>query len=157
MDAVLLVTQASNGALSGRRFSAAGSASLKHSSKLRQRLSSRSRLRLHSRNFGKPLHLTHAVDGEPGPSTQATSLSFPVREDDTVFVGDEGVPLEGVIQFDKPSATPSLLSWAILALLSGGDMLCLLAFSAIGRFSHGLPVADFETSKLPIHSLLDGC
>lgn len=144
---MLLVTQASNGSLSARRFSTASTASQNHSYKLRKRLFSRSRLGFHSRNLGKPLHIQHAADGEPGPSTQATSLSFPSREDDTVFVGDEGVPLEGVIQFDKPSSTLPLLSWAILALLSGGDMLCLLAFSAIGRFSHGFPVADFETLK----------
>ncbi|KAG0490760.1 hypothetical protein HPP92_007623 [Vanilla planifolia] len=35
----------------------------------------------------------------------------------------------------------------MVALLAGGDMLCLLVFAAVGRFSHGLPVADFETFK----------
>jgi hypothetical protein len=34
-----------------------------------------------------------------------------------------------------------------LGLLAGGDVLCLLLFSAIGRFSHGLPVLDAETFK----------
>lgn len=35
----------------------------------------------------------------------------------------------------------------ILAFLAGGDVLCLLVFSAIGRFSHGLPVVNVETLK----------
>lgn len=34
-----------------------------------------------------------------------------------------------------------------LGLLAGGDVFCLLLFSAIGRFSHGLPVLDAETFK----------
>lgn len=32
-----------------------------------------------------------------------------------------------------------------VALLAGGDVLALLLFSSIGRFSHGFPVFDFET------------
>jgi hypothetical protein len=31
--------------------------------------------------------------------------------------------------------------------LAGGDLLCLLVFSAIGRLSHGLPALDAETFK----------
>lgn len=31
--------------------------------------------------------------------------------DDTVFVGQENVPLEGVIQFDKPKSNASLKKW----------------------------------------------
>uniref|UniRef100_A0A453H9U3 Uncharacterized protein n=1 Tax=Aegilops tauschii subsp. strangulata TaxID=200361 RepID=A0A453H9U3_AEGTS len=34
-----------------------------------------------------------------------------------------------------------------IGLLAGGDLLCLLIFSAIGRLSHGLPVLDAETFK----------
>ena len=34
-----------------------------------------------------------------------------------------------------------------LGLLAGGDVLCLLLFFAIGRFSHGLPVLDADTFK----------
>jgi len=34
-----------------------------------------------------------------------------------------------------------------LGLLAGGDVLCLLLFSAIGRFSRGLPVLDADTFK----------
>lgn len=34
-----------------------------------------------------------------------------------------------------------------MALLAAGDVLALLLFSAVGRFSHGFPVLDFETLK----------
>lgn len=34
-----------------------------------------------------------------------------------------------------------------IGVLAGGDVLCLLMFSAIGRFSHGLPFLDLETLK----------
>lgn len=34
-----------------------------------------------------------------------------------------------------------------VALLAGGDVLALLLFSSIGRFSHGLPVFDLETLR----------
>lgn len=65
------------------------------------------------------------------------------------LVGEEDVALEGVIQFEKPgSSTSNLISkWGRVAFLAGGDVLALLLFSAIGRFSHGFPVLDFETLK----------
>lgn len=34
-----------------------------------------------------------------------------------------------------------------IALLAGGDVLALLLFAAIGRFSHGFPVFDIETLR----------
>lgn len=34
-----------------------------------------------------------------------------------------------------------------MALLSGGDVLAILLFSAIGRFSHGFSVLDAETFR----------
>lgn len=34
-----------------------------------------------------------------------------------------------------------------MALLAGGDVLALLLFSAIGRFSHGFSVVDIETLR----------
>lgn len=34
-----------------------------------------------------------------------------------------------------------------MALLAGGDVLALLLFSAIGRFSHGFSVVDVETLR----------
>ncbi|KAL0368919.1 UNVERIFIED_CONTAM: hypothetical protein Scaly_1110800 [Sesamum calycinum] len=63
------------------------------------------------------------------------------------FVGQENVPLEGVIQFEKPSSTSLLVKWGIVAGLAAGDVAALLLFSAIGRFSHGFPVFDLETLK----------
>lgn len=60
------------------------------------------------------------------------------------------MPLEGVIQIEKlgdAAAESKLVSYAKLGLLAGGDVFCLLLFSAIGRFSHGLPVLDAETFK----------
>ncbi|XP_020258807.1 uncharacterized protein LOC109835233 [Asparagus officinalis] len=100
-------------------------------------------------------HRPPASDGEAGPNCPPSLLPSSsslfgrrARRSSTVFVGDEGVPLEGVIRFEKPDATPSrLISWAQVGLLAGGDVLCLLLFSAIGRFSHGFPVLDFETLK----------
>lgn len=62
-------------------------------------------------------------------------------------MGQDNVPLEGVIQFDKPSSTSSsnITKWGRVALLAGGDVLALLIFSAIGRFSHGFPVFSIDT------------
>ena len=37
------------------------------------------------------------------------------------------------------------LSW--VALLAGGDVLALIVFAAIGRFSHGFSVFDTETLR----------
>lgn len=39
------------------------------------------------------------------------------------------------------------LDFSRVGFLAGGDVLALLLFSAIGRFSHGFPVLDFETLK----------
>lgn len=67
--------------------------------------------------------------------------------DETVFVGQDGVPLEGVIQFDKPSSASRIEKWGRIALLAGGDVLALILFAAIGRFSHGFPVFDADTLR----------
>lgn len=40
-----------------------------------------------------------------------------------------------------------LLGSSRLGLLAGGDVLALLLFSAIGRFSHGFPVLGIETLR----------
>ncbi|KAI6687973.1 hypothetical protein NL676_024801 [Syzygium grande] len=66
---------------------------------------------------------------------------------DAVFAGREGVPLEGVIQFEKPSPASRLKKWGRVGLLAGGDVAALLVFAAIGRFSHGFPVFDLETLR----------
>ncbi|KAJ0232104.1 T121 protein [Hirschfeldia incana] len=78
-------------------------------------------------------------------SVKSAAPSTPKVPDDTVFVGQENVPLEGVIQFDKPKSNASIKKWSRVALLAGGDVLALLIFSAIGRFSHGFPVFSFDT------------
>lgn len=63
-------------------------------------------------------------------------------------MGQENVPLEGVIQFDKPTSSSSRLNkWGWVALLAGGDVMALLLFAAIGRFSHGFSVFDTETLR----------
>lgn len=62
-------------------------------------------------------------------------------------MGQESVPLEGVIQFEKPSSASRLKKWGRVALLAGGDVVALLLFAAIGRFSHGFPVFDLETLR----------
>nr|XP_043615481.1 uncharacterized protein LOC122587390 [Erigeron canadensis] len=62
-------------------------------------------------------------------------------------VSQENVPLEGVIQFEKPDTTSRFRKWGHVALLSGGDVLAILMFSAIGRFSHGFSVFDVETLR----------
>lgn len=67
-------------------------------------------------------------------------------DDATVsFVGEESVPLEGVILFDKPNSSSVINKWGSVAFLAGGDVLALLIFSAIGRFSHGFSVFDTDT------------
>lgn len=68
-------------------------------------------------------------------------------EQTVTFVSQENVPLEGVIQFEKPDNTSRFKKWGHVALLSGGDVLAILLFSAIGRFSHGFSVFDAETLR----------
>lgn len=38
-------------------------------------------------------------------------------------------------------------NYSLVAVLAGGDVTALLLFAAIGRFSHGFSVFDFETFK----------
>ncbi|KAM7266325.1 hypothetical protein ACFE04_004222 [Oxalis oulophora] len=69
------------------------------------------------------------------------------EEPKLVQVGLKSVPLEGVIQFDKPDFSSRLSKWGRVSLLAGGDVLALLLFSSIGRFSHGFSVFDYETLR----------
>ncbi|XAR62000.1 hypothetical protein NMG60_11016569 [Bertholletia excelsa] len=91
-----------------------------------------------------------ASAGGGGPATKPgapppTSLG---AEEPISVVGEESVPLEGVIQFEKPNSSASVFNkWGLVALLSGGDVLALLLFSAIGRFSHGFSVFDTDTLR----------
>ncbi|KAK6257190.1 hypothetical protein QUC31_000649 [Theobroma cacao] len=108
-----------------------------------------------TRNSPKPLHLTFAK-AEGGLDSASASASAPKQSppppppfnnNDTVFVGQEDVPLEGVIQFEKPSSSSHLIKWGRVALLAGGDVLALLLFSAIGRYNHGLPIFAMDTLR----------
>ncbi|KAK2398707.1 hypothetical protein QL285_048623 [Trifolium repens] len=99
----------------------------------------------------RTLHLTLAkaernIDSTSPPkpsSSSSTTSSF--SNDQTVFVGDKDVPLEGVIQFDKPNSSSRIEKWGRVALFAGGDVLALLLFATIGRYCHGLSILDFET------------
>ncbi|KAI3725629.1 hypothetical protein L1987_65420 [Smallanthus sonchifolius] len=76
------------------------------------------------------------------------SSSFSDSDEQPIsVVSQENVPLEGVIQFEKPDTTSRFRKWGHVALLSGGDVLSILLFSAIGRFSHGFSVFDAETLR----------
>ncbi|PSR99937.1 Transcription repressor like [Actinidia chinensis var. chinensis] len=92
-----------------------------------------------TKRFTNPLTVA-AKAGLPPPS---------LTSDDTTvsFVGEESVPLEGVIQFEKPNSFALINKWGRVALLAGGDVLALLIFSAFGRFSHGFSVFDTDTLR----------
>ncbi|KAG6400371.1 hypothetical protein SASPL_137199 [Salvia splendens] len=106
----------------------------------------------------KPLTLANAAESssdasaKPFTATSSSSSSAPFDDQGSTpnpisLVGQENVPLEGVIQFEKPDSSSRLAKWGLVALLAGGDVAMLLLFAAIGRSSHGLPVFDFETFK----------
>ncbi|KAL8494613.1 hypothetical protein ACS0TY_025449 [Phlomoides rotata] len=102
----------------------------------------------------KPITLANAAESSSGgtstkpATTHPSSSAGPISNSDPIsFVGQENVPLEGVIQFEKPNSSALLAKWGLVALLAGGDVAALLLFAAIGRFSHGLSVYDFETFK----------
>ena len=70
------------------------------------------------RTSAKPLYLTLAK-AEGGadsgsatkPSSSNSTSSAPFGSDQTVFVRGEDAPLEGVIQFEKPSASSRIEKW----------------------------------------------
>ncbi|XP_074264007.1 uncharacterized protein LOC141586616 [Silene latifolia] len=98
-----------------------------------------------SNNTRFPLVVAKSSDSN---STPVTKSPPPFQQTDVVSVGQDGVPLEGVIQFDKPSVSSSRVQkWGRIALLAGGDVLALFMFAAIGRFSHGFTVFDAETLR----------
>ncbi|KAL5706657.1 hypothetical protein ACHQM5_024798 [Ranunculus cassubicifolius] len=141
---MFLVTQAPNG-----RCTLKNSSSPHIPSNYTKTLFSSNKPKIISRNPRKPsLNLTlitNAAESRPSDSASSSSTSTSTPSNETIFAGDERVPLEGVIQFDKPTFSVQLNKWGRVALLSGGDVLALLVFSAIGRFSHGFPVFDMET------------
>ncbi|XP_024030369.1 uncharacterized protein LOC21387291 [Morus notabilis] len=154
---MLVLSQAPGGALSARRCSLRSSpASTTPNSPL---FSNRKSKSLSTLNPTKRFNLTLAKSDKAldsaSPSAAKPSLSTPsssisssaIGNDQTIFVGDENVPLEGVIQFDKPDSSARFKKWGQVALFSGGDVLALLLFAAIGRFNHGFSVFDVETLR----------
>ncbi|XP_023748945.1 uncharacterized protein LOC111897217 [Lactuca sativa] len=92
-------------------------------------------------------HRTVIVNADITNKSKPTT-PFTDSEDQPIsVVGQENVPLEGVIQFEKPDTSARFRKWGHVALLSGGDVLAILLFSAIGRLSHGFPVFDSETLR----------
>ncbi|WVZ60431.1 hypothetical protein U9M48_010453 [Paspalum notatum var. saurae] len=146
---MLLVSQAANGSLSARRLppKPPGPCTSNPYPLFAAPRRPRRRLALNgAEQAPRRAAPTPAAAGE-GPSGSAGAAA---EDPVLVRVADDGVPLEGVIQIEKPggaAAESKLVSYAKLGLLAGGDVFCLLLFSAIGRFSHGLPVLDADTFK----------
>ncbi|CAK9180092.1 unnamed protein product, partial [Ilex paraguariensis] len=100
------------------------------------------------RRCPKPLTVANAkASGGPTAPTRYNPITSNNADDAVSVVGEESVPLEGVIQFEKPNSSNLLNKWGRVALLAGGDVLALLLFSAFGRFSHGFSVFDTETLR----------
>ncbi|OVA09427.1 Protein of unknown function DUF3054 [Macleaya cordata] len=149
---MFLLTQAPNGALSTRKCTLSSHPPFPNPNPpLFSKSSLKKPTKFLSKNPRKrPFNLTVAnaeTRGDSGSATKQPLTPPPFNKDETVFVGQESVPLEGVIQFDKPNSSLQLKKWGRIALLSGGDVLAMLLFSAIGRFSHGFPVLDIETLR----------
>ncbi|XP_047307416.1 uncharacterized protein LOC124910783 [Impatiens glandulifera] len=145
MAMMMLSSTAGGGALSAKTFSYRSSPQLD-----RRNPSSSSSLfssTRHRRRQNKTLALSNS-DGtsSAGASTTTPSSRFGTEDETTVdFVGQGKVPLEGVIQVEKPNTFALINKWGRVGLLAGGDVLAILLFSAIGRFSHGFSVFDSET------------
>nr|GMD94663.1 uncharacterized protein LOC109153188 isoform X1 [Ipomoea batatas] len=100
----------------------------------------------------KPITLARADTGASRPTaTTAAPTSTPLNDEDAIsLVTQDEVPLEGVIQFEKPDYSSKIAkigNFRKVALLAGGDVAALLLFSAVGRFSHGFPVFESETFR----------
>ncbi|KAH7523764.1 hypothetical protein FEM48_Zijuj06G0046700 [Ziziphus jujuba var. spinosa] len=149
---MLMLSQAPGGALSARKCVLSSTSTFTTNPPLFPKRKPKFAPRL---NLAKPLNLTRAKAERGVESNSTTNQAFsastttpPFDNDQTVFVGQENVPLEGVIQFEKPSSSSSRLNkWGRVALLAGGDVLSLLLFTAIGRFSHGFSVFDADTLR----------
>ncbi|KAF3447474.1 hypothetical protein FNV43_RR12660 [Rhamnella rubrinervis] len=149
---MLVLSHAPGGALSARRCSLRSSSSFTTPNPpLFSNRKPKFAVRL---NPKKPLNLTRAKADSGADSNSSTNQAFsrtaatpPFDNDQTVFVGQKNFPLEGVIQFEKPNSSSSVDKWGRVALLAGGDVLMLLLFAAVGRFSHGFSVFDAETLR----------
>ena len=108
---MLPLSQTPAGVLPARRLSLSTIPSLKFSNPNPFR---RSKF-IPRRNPTKPFNITLSkAEGTVDSTKQALSNSPtppPFPNDQTVFVGDENVPLEGVIQFDKPNTSSRLTKW----------------------------------------------
>ncbi|XP_055834705.1 uncharacterized protein LOC129903224 [Solanum dulcamara] len=103
-----------------------------------------------SSGAGAPRQTSTATASTAGSSSSNNGSSSFSPDDSISFVGQDSVPLEGVIQFEKPdsnSLSDKINKWGWVALLAGGDVAVLLLFSAIGRFSHGFAVFDPDTLR----------
>ncbi|XP_043711981.1 uncharacterized protein LOC122660811 [Telopea speciosissima] len=147
MRNMFVLTEAPKGVLSGRRSSLSPLTRFPNPPPF-----SNPKPSFASRNLRGNLNL--AVTNAEGGGDSASASKHTLRTsttrsspEETLFVGGETVPLEGVIRFDKPHAFSQLKKWGLVALLAGGDVLALLLFAAIGRFNHGFPVLDIETLR----------
>ncbi|KAJ3672823.1 hypothetical protein LUZ60_006197 [Juncus effusus] len=144
---MLIISQSPTGALTGRRKPAAPPSLLsKPRPAFAKRTNHRHRLvALSSSETTGPSGRPQMAAAEPPSSSPATGGT-----DRPVSLTDEGVPLEGVIRIERPGQDDfykKLQSWGQIGVLASGDILCLLVFSAVGRFSHGFPAFDTETLK----------
>ncbi|KAI4321080.1 hypothetical protein MLD38_034501 [Melastoma candidum] len=100
------------------------------------------------RRFPPPyLARANADDSATAAAPKYPSSAPPPDDEGPVFVGQQDVSLEGVIQFERPGQASRLKKWGRVALLAGGDVVALLIFAAIGRFSHGFAVLDLDTLR----------
>ncbi|XP_054797728.1 uncharacterized protein LOC129302875 [Prosopis cineraria] len=148
---MILISQAPGGALSARCSLSSPGKFVNANPSL---FGNRKPQLLTRRSHIKPLQITLAkAEGsvESGSASNSapasTTSSAPSANDEMVFVGGKDVPLEGVIQFEKPSNPARFQKWGRVALFAGGDVMALILFAAIGRLSHGLSTFDVETLK----------
>eukprot|EP00252_Welwitschia_mirabilis_P006952 TRINITY_DN1791_c0_g1_i1.p1 TRINITY_DN1791_c0_g1~~TRINITY_DN1791_c0_g1_i1.p1 ORF type:complete len:279 (+),score=22.19 TRINITY_DN1791_c0_g1_i1:247-1083(+) len=121
---------------------------------LRPRISnSKARLRLRTRaaNDDEASLAASPSAAEAKPNNVKTQET-PIR---MVSVDDTRVPVEGVIKLDNedaPNQTSFFPSyWRSVAVVGVGDILGLLAFAAIVRQMHSLPVVSWDTLHLADH------
>ncbi|MED6200215.1 hypothetical protein PIB30_082936 [Stylosanthes scabra] len=95
------------------------------------------------------LTLVKAQREPPLNNNNSSASASASTNEQPVFVTAQDVPLEGVIQFEKPTSSSSsrIQKWGRVALLAGVDVLALLVFATIGRYSHGLSTMDLDTLR----------
>ncbi|KAH9539707.1 hypothetical protein CY35_15G071400 [Sphagnum magellanicum] len=95
---------------------------------------------------GEPKPVIRRKRTAPYPSPDAAPKPDVDEIVPTVMVEDYGVSVEGVAKVDRegPSARPS---WGRVGLLAGGDVVALLSFAVIGRFSHGITTLDWDVVR----------